>query len=89
MGKITVIVMSYIIALGMIFLMDRLDILIGIILAIVDIIFLEGGTIKFPKSVFQEKQEWAEFVRANKLPFWQDFVWNEYSANDRLCVDSI
>lgn len=51
--KICLIVLTYVVALAMIFLKDRLDLLIGIIFAVVDIIFLVGGTIKFPKSVFQ------------------------------------
>lgn len=49
---------------------DRLDILIGVIIALVDITFMQGGTIKYPKDVFQEKEEWARAIKVDRLYLW-------------------
>lgn len=54
----------------MIILKDRVDLLIAIMLALLDIKFLQGGTIKYPKEVFQEKQDWAEAIRVNRSSLW-------------------
>ncbi len=68
---------------------SRVDLLIAAITAIIDIGCLQGGTIKYPKDVFQQKQEWAEKICVNNLSVWHNFVWNEYNVNEQLCMDSI
>jgi hypothetical protein len=47
--QIVTILITYLAAFVMIIEKDRLDLLLGITLAILDILFLEGGTIKYPK----------------------------------------
>jgi hypothetical protein len=80
---------SFAVALWMIFLKDRLDLLIAIAIALLDMAFMEGGTVKYPKEVFQEKEDWAAKIKLNRSPLWESFKWNEFKPNERLCVDSI
>lgn len=57
--EVFTVTLMYVTAFCMIFYKDRLDLFISIALALLDIAFFEGGTIKYPKEVFQEKQQWA------------------------------
>jgi hypothetical protein len=61
---------TFLVAFAMAVVKDRLDLLIAIAAALLDVAFLEGGTVKFPKDVFQEKEEWAGAVGLSRLPLW-------------------
>lgn len=39
----------------MIILKGRIDLVIAVLVALLDIAFIQGGTVKYPKEVFQEK----------------------------------
>jgi hypothetical protein len=53
--KMGLLLFSYTVTFYVIIAKSRLDLLIGIIIALIDIAFLQGGSIKYPKSVLQEK----------------------------------
>ena len=72
----------------MIVAVERVDLLIGLGMALAEVAFMAGGTIKFPKEVFQEKEEWAEKIALTKSPLWQGFNWNEYKSSELLVADS-
>jgi hypothetical protein len=87
--RLIITLLVFAVSIAMILMKDRLDLLIGFGAALVEVVFMEGGTVKYPKEVFQEKEEWADAIKLNKLPLWENFYWNEYKVNERLCVDSI
>lgn len=68
--KLFMIVATFLTAFAMIAIKDRLDLLIAMVVALIDVAFMQGGTIKFPKDVFQEKEDWASKVKADRLPLW-------------------
>lgn len=86
--RLTCIVLAYLIFLSAVVLKDRVDVLIGLATALLDIAFLTGGTIKYPKEVYQEKERFAEWIRLDRCWLWEKFIWNEYSENEQMCVDS-
>jgi len=51
--KLITIVFALVVSIFVIFAHDRLDMLIAIITSIIDIFFLQGGTVKYPKTVLQ------------------------------------
>jgi hypothetical protein len=63
----------------MIVVTGRVDILLSFIVSVLDIALMEGGTIKFPKEVYQEKERLAERIRLDRIFLWQKFEWNEYA----------
>jgi hypothetical protein len=51
--RLICIVLTYLVFLFAVVLKDRVDVLIGLAIALLDIAFLTGGTIKYPKEVYQ------------------------------------
>ena len=66
----------YVLAAVMIVVRSRIDLLIGVMVAVVELVWMGGGTVKFPRLVFQEKEEWAAAIGANDWYLWQPFRWN-------------
>ena len=66
----------------------RIDLLLSLCLCIVEVWYMGGGTIKYPKHVFQQKENWAAMVRLDVCRAWQPFRWNEYRENEFLCLNN-
>lgn len=68
--RLIVTLLTFVTAFAMIVIKVRLDLLMSLVIGIIDIAFMEGGTIKYPKDVFQEKEDWASAIKLNRLPLW-------------------
>jgi hypothetical protein len=51
--KLSMFILIFTVFSSMIFLKQRFDLLISLGLALIDIIYFAGGTIKYPKSVYE------------------------------------
>ena len=72
----------------MFFVRLRLDIIIAVVLAVIEVKCMHGGMVKYPKSVFEEKEGWAVWTKLASCRYWQPFHWNNYKENELMCLDS-
>ena len=68
----------YVVSAFMFLYRARVDLMVGVLIAMVDVLMLRGGTIKYPKLVFQEKEDWADYLGVSRWVVWHPFVWNSY-----------
>ena len=66
----------------------RVDLLLALVLAVIEVMYMGGGTIKYPKHVFQQKENWVAMIRVDSCSVWQSFRWNDYRENQYLCLDN-
>jgi len=68
--RLIVIGLVYCVFMAMVVVTNRVDIMVSFIVAMLDIALMEGGTIKFPKEVYQEKERVAEIIKLDRLFLW-------------------
>lgn len=66
----------YICGAAMLMLRGRVDLVVGVGMAVVEVGLMGGGTIKYPKQVFQEKEGWAGWLGVVRWRVWHPFRWN-------------
>jgi hypothetical protein len=75
-GKFAMIGLVYLVFAAVFMLKGRIDLFLGVLTAVLDVTLMRGGTIKYPKMVYQEKEDWTGAIRLNRLSIWQPFRWN-------------
>ena len=71
----------YLVGAAMLVLHARVDLVVAVGVAVVEVLLMGGGTVKYPKLVFQEKENWADKIGLNRWRVWHPFRWNEYRDN--------
>jgi hypothetical protein len=51
--SIFAITVTYLVSFGMVILKGRIDLCVGVVVGIIELWLMQGGTIKYPKEVFQ------------------------------------
>ncbi len=49
------VVITFLCSAVMVILRARVDICLGVVIGLIEVLFMRGGTVKYPKDVFQEK----------------------------------